>query len=260
MLITLTTDFGYRDPFVGIMKGVIAGINANARVIDLSHDIPPQDIMAGALVLRHSVPYFPRGAIHVAVIDPGVGSARRPLLVECDGNYFVGPDNGVLSLALAGKQPTRIIHLSNSTYHLQPVRATFHGRDIFAPVAAYLSLGIADVAFGEPVETFVRLNLPEVSRTARGLVGEILYIDRFGNLFTNICARDLTGLTADNLVISLRDTTIRGLVSNYAAAADGEFVALINSWGLLEIAVYKGNAERRATAKVGDKVTLSSAE
>jgi hypothetical protein len=242
------------------MKGVIAGINANARVIDLSHDIPPQDIMAGALVLRHSVPYFPRGAIHVAVIDPGVGSARRPLLVECDGNYFVGPDNGVLSLALAGKQPTRIIHLSNSTYHLQPVRATFHGRDIFAPVAAYLSLGIADVAFGEPVETFVRLNLPEVSRTARGLVGEILYIDRFGNLFTNICARDLTGLTADNLVISLRDTTIRGLVSNYAAAADGEFVALINSWGLLEIAVYKGNAERRATAKVGDKVTLSSAE
>ena len=260
MLITLTTDFGYRDPFVGIMKGVIAGINANARVIDLSHDIPPQDIMAGALVLRHSVPYFPRGAIHVAVIDPGVGSARRPLLVECDGNYFVGPDNGVLSLALAGKQPTRIIHLSNSTYHLQTVRATFHGRDIFAPVAAYLSLGIADVAFGEPVETFVRLNLPEVSRTARGLVGEILYIDRFGNLFTNICARDLTGLTADNLVISLRDTTIRGLVSNYAAAADGEFVALINSWGLLEIAVYKGNAERRATAKVGDKVTLSSAE
>jgi S-adenosylmethionine hydrolase len=140
------------------------------------------------------------------------------------------------------------------------VRATFHGRDIFAPVAAYLSLGIADVGFGEPVETFVRLNLPEVSRTARGLVGEILYIDRFGNLFTNICARDLTGLTADNLVISLRDTTIRGLVSNYAAAADGEFVALINSWGLLEIAVYKGNAERRATAKVGDKVTLSSAE
>ena len=260
MLITLTTDFGYRDPFVGIMKGVIAGINANARVIDLSHDIPPQDIMAGALVLRHSVPYFPRGAIHVAVIDPGVGSARRPLLVECDGNYFVGPDNGVLSLALAGKQPTRFTHLSNSAYHLQPVSATFHGRDIFAPVAAYLSLGVAAVAFGDPVDGFLRLKLPEALRAGRRICGEILYIDSFGNLFTNISERDLTGLTADNLVISLRDATIRGLVSNYAAAADGEFVALINSWGLLEIAVYKGSAERRATAKVGDKVTLSSAE
>jgi S-adenosylmethionine hydrolase len=260
MLITLTTDFGYRDPFVGIMKGVIAGINPNARVIDLSHDIPPQDIMAGALTLRHSVPYFPRGTIHVAVIDPSVGSARRPLLIECNGNYFVGPDNGVLSLALEGQQPQRIIHLSNSTYHLQPASATFHGRDIFAPVAAYLSLGIAAVAFGEPVETFVRLNLPEVSRTARGLVGEILYIDRFGNLFTNICARDLPGLASEKLAISMDNVAIRGLVSNYAAVADGEFVALINSWGLLEIAVYKGNAERRATAKVGDKVTLSTAE
>ncbi len=260
MLITLTTDFGYRDPFVGIMKGVIAGIDPNARVIDLSHDIPPQDIMAGALVLRHSVRYFPRGAIHLAVIDPGVGSARRPLLIECNGNYFVGPDNGVLSLALEGQQPQRIIHLSNSTYHLQLMSATFHGRDIFAPVAAYLSLGVAAVAFGEPVETFVRLNLPEVSRTARGLVGEILYIDRFGNLFTNICARDLRGLATEKLAISLDNVAIRGLVSNYAAVADGEFVALINSWGLLEIAVYKGNAERRATAKVGDKVTLSTAE
>ena len=260
MLITLTTDFGYRDPFVGIMKGVIAGINPNARVIDLSHDIPPQDVMAGALVLRHSVSYFPRGTIHVAVIDPGVGSARQPLLLECDGNYFVGPDNGVLSLALESQQPQRIIHLSNSTYHLQPVSATFHGRDIFAPVAAYLSLGVAGVAFGDSVESFVRLKLPEPERAPRRICGEILYIDSFGNLFTNISERDLTGLTADNLVISLRDATIRGLVSNYAAAADGEFVALINSWGLLEIAVYKGSAERRATAKVGDKVTLSSAE
>ena len=260
MLITLTTDFGYRDPFVGIMKGVIVGINGNARVIDLSHNIPPQDIMAGALMLRHSVPYFPAGTIHVAVIDPSVGSARRPLLIECDGNYFVGPDNGVLSLALEGQQPQRIIHLSNATYHLQPVSATFHGRDIFAPVAAYLSLGVAAVAFGEPVETFVRLHLPEASRTARGLVGEILYIDRFGNLFTNISAPDLRGLSTEKLAISMGNVAIRGLASTYAAAADGEFVALINSWGFLEIAVYKGSAERRATAKVGDTVTISSAE
>ena len=134
--------------------------------------------------------------------------------------------------------------------------ATFHGRDIFAPVAAYLSLGVAAVAFGDPVDGFLRLKLPEALRAARRICGEILYIDSFGNLFTNISERDLTGLTADNLVISLRDATIRGLVSNYAAAADGEFVALINSWGLLEIAVYKGSAERRTGAKVGDKVGI----
>ncbi len=256
MLITLTTDFGYRDPFVGIMKGVIAGINANARVIDLSHDIPPQDIMAGALVLRHSVPYFPRGTIHVAVIDPGVGGARRPLLIECDGNYFVGPDNGVLSLALAGKPPARITHLSNSAYHLQPVSTTFHGRDIFAPVAAYLSLGVAAVAFGDPVDGFLRLKLPEALRAGRRICGEILYIDSFGNLFTNISERDLTGLTADKMVISLRDATIRGLASHYAAAAEGELVALVNSWGFLEIALYKGSARQRTAAQIGDKVEV----
>src|SRR5574341_2016219 len=146
MLITLTTDFGYSDPFVGIMKGVIARINPNAQVIDLSHGIPPQDIMAGALVLRHSVSYFPRGAVHVAIVDPGVGGARRPLLIECDGSYFVGPDNGLLSLALEDKQPARIVELSNPSYHLQSASKTFHGRDIFAPVAAYLSLGIAAAA------------------------------------------------------------------------------------------------------------------
>jgi S-adenosylmethionine hydrolase len=256
MLITLTTDFGHHDPFVGIMKGVIAGINPNARVIDLSHDIPPQDVMAGALVLRHSVPYFPAGTIYVAVIDPGVGSARRPLLIECDGNYLVGPDNGVLSLALANKQPARLIHLSNSTYHLQPVSATFHGRDIFAPVAGYLSLGISAPAFGETVENFVQLKIPPIERLAHRIIGEILYIDGFGNLFTNISERDLRGLTRDKMVVSLRDATIRGLASNYAAAVEGELVALVNSWGLLEIALSKGSARQRTAAQIGDKIEL----
>ncbi len=256
MLITLTTDFGHSDPFVGIMKGVIAGINPNARVIDLSHGIPPQDIRAGALVLRHSVSYFPRGTVHVAVIDPGVGGARRSLLIECDGSYFVGPDNGVLSLALDGKQPARIVHLSNSTYHLQPTSGTFHGRDVFAPVAAYLSLGVATVAFGESVESIVQLKLPEPLRESRRINGEVVYIDGFGNLFTNISERDLTGLPSDQLMISLGDVTIRSLSSNYAAVAQGELLALINSWGLVEIAAYKDNARRRLAAKIGDKVEI----
>src|SRR5574341_1419952 len=225
MLITLTTDFGYRDPFVGIMKGVIAGINANARVIDLSHDIPPQDIMAGALVLRHSVPYFPRGTIHVAVIDPGVGGARRPLLIECDGNNFVGPDNGVLSLALAGKPPARIIHLSNSTYHSQPVSATFHGRDIFAPVAAYLSLGAEPDRFGHPIADYVRLTLPRPSQCgARSIKGEILHIDRFGNLVTNIAREDLERLASGGPITALQ-VEIAGhtlpIVTYYTQVAPG---------------------------------------
>jgi len=256
MLITLTTDFGSSDPFVGIMKGVIAGINPNARVIDLCHAVPPHNVLLGALMLRHSVSYFPRGTIHVAVVDPGVGGARGPLLIESDGSYFVGPDNGVLSLALADKQPARIVHLSNPSYHLQPVSATFHGRDIFAPVAAYLALGVAAPAFGESVADFARLKLPKVGRNARGLSGEVLYIDHFGNLFTNICERDLTGRTGDQPVVSVGGVAIRGLASNYAAAVEGEFVALINSWGVLEIAAYKDSAERRAAAKIGDKVEL----
>ena len=256
MLITLTTDFGYSDSFVGIMKGVIARINPGARVIDVSHGIPPQDVLAGALILRHSVSYFPRGTIHVAVVDPSVGGARRPLLIESDGSYFVGPDNGVLSLALENQQPSRIIHLSNATYHLQPTRATFHGCDIFAPVAAYLSLSIVPAAFGETVESFVRLKVPEAARTGQEIQGEILYIDSFGNLFTNIGERDLTALAGNKPVIYLSDVTVRGLAPNYAAVAEGEFVALINSWGLLEIALYKDSAERRTAAKIGDKVRV----
>jgi S-adenosylmethionine hydrolase len=170
MLITLTTDFGYRDPFVGIMKGVIAGINANARVIDLSHDIPPQDIIAGALMLRHSVPYFPRGTIHVAVIDPGVGSARRPLLVECDGNYFVGPDNGVCPRC--GRPPASF---TCQYRHLQ-LRRDFCGRDIFAPAAAY-SLGRRRYSTRGPFSATQRSRLC----ARRGGSAVDTPIDSFGN-------------------------------------------------------------------------------
>ena len=160
-LITLTTDFGYKDPFVGIMKGVLVGINPDCRIIDLSHEVPPQDPMAGALVLRCSAPYFPKGTIHVVVVDPGVGTNRRPLLIESEGHFFIGPDNGVLSFALEGKEVGQIIELSNGIYHLKPTSTTFHGRDIFAPVAAYLSLGIPAQDFGTRVKDFTRLLGPK---------------------------------------------------------------------------------------------------
>jgi S-adenosylmethionine hydrolase len=259
MLITLTTDFGYHDSFVGIMKGVIAGINPQAHVIDITHEIPPQGILAGALTLRHSIRYFPRGSIHVAIIDPGVGSARRPLLIEWDGVYFIGPDNGVLSLAVQNIEPTHIVHLSNPAYHLKRTSTTFHGRDIFAPAAAHLSLGVPAAAFGEPLANIVRVSLPEIARKKRRLEGEIVYIDHFGNLFTNIREHDLTGLPRNKLDIVVRAVTIHGLSQNYASAGVGEFLAVVNSWDMLEIAVYKDNAQKRIGAKIGDKVEIALA-
>jgi S-adenosyl-L-methionine hydrolase (adenosine-forming) len=257
MLITLTTDFGYTDPFVGIMKGVICGINPQARLVDLSHGIPAQNIMAAALVLRHSAQYFPRGTIHTVVVDPGVGSARRPLLVELEGSYFIGPDNGVLSLVMEAKTPTRIVHLSNPSYQLQPTSATFHGRDIFAPTAAYLSRGIAPEAFGETTDDFVKLIWPTVLKLETAISGEIVYIDSFGNLFTNIGADDLKGLPGHRLRITLRDLSILGLAANYTAVEQDKYVALVNSWGLLEIAIYKGSAQKHSGAIIGDKVQIS---
>lgn len=257
MIITLTTDFGYKDPFVGIMKGVIAGISPQAQVVDLSHGIPPQDVMAGALVLRHSVCYFPRGTIHVAVVDPGVGSARRPLLIDSNGQYLIGPDNGVLSLALNDKRAHRVVQLSNPVYHLRPTSATFHGRDIFAPVAAYLSLGINAAAFGEAIDDFIRLTWPAVTKSAQSIEGEIIYIDGFGNLYTNIQERELATFPQPDLTVAMGDVAIHGLARNYDAGANGRFIALVNSWGLLEIALYKDSAARRCEAKIGDKVRVA---
>jgi S-adenosylmethionine hydrolase len=256
MLITLTTDFGQKDSFAGIMKGVIAGIDPQAQVVDLTHGIPPQDILAGALTLRHAVRYFPRGSIHVTVVDPGVGGARRPLLIESDGNYFIGPDNGVLSLAVENIAPTHMVHLSNPAYQLQPTGATFHGRDIFAPAAAHLSLGVSPTAFGETLDQFVKLAIPQVARQDRRIEGEIVYIDGFGNLFTNVLEHDLTGFPGDRLDIAVRTATIHGLSRNYASAREGELVAVLNSWDMVEIAAYKDNAQQRIGAKIGDKVEI----
>ena len=257
MLITLTTDFGYTDPFVGIMKGVIYGINPQAQVVDLSHGIPAQNIVAAALVLRQSVRYFPPGTIHVAVVDPGVGSTRRPLLIEFEESYFIGPDNGVLSLVMEEKTPGRIIRLSNPAYQLQPTSTTFHGRDIFAPAAAYLSRGVAPEAFGETIKDFARLAWPAVIKTGTTMKGEIVYIDGFGNLFTSIGANDLKKVREHKLRITLRDVSILGLAANYAAVEQDKYLALINSWGLLEIAVYKGSAQKCSGAMIGDKVEVT---
>jgi S-adenosylmethionine hydrolase len=257
-LITLTTDFGYKDPFVGVMKGVVLGINPAARVVDLTHGIPPQDIRAGALALRYSTPFFPPGTIHVAVVDPGVGTERRPILIETEDTFFVGPDNGVLSLALQGKTVKQVIELTNESYHLKPKSATFHGRDIFAPVAAHLSLGVRARDFGPALENCQRLEWPEVIKNAGEVRGEVIYVDNFGNLITNVRERDLQALPREKLAISLADLTIRGIARNYAGAAEG-YAALINSWGLLEIVCFNGHADQRSGADIGDPVHIRAA-
>ena len=209
--------------------------------------------MAAALLIRHSVNYFPQKTVHVAVVDPGVGGARRPLLIEAAGNYFVGPDNGVLSLAF-DEDPLHIIHLTNTAYHRQPLSKTFHGRDIFAPVAAHLSLGADPASCGDPIDDdFVRIGWPAVTLSEQGLEGEIVYIDGFGNLCTNIGAPDLQMFQRNKLVFNVGGIVVQRLATHYAARGAGGWVALINSWGLVEIALYQGSAEESCHARVGTK-------
>ena len=257
-LITLTTDFGYKDPFAGIMKGVIFGIHPLARIVDLTHGVAPQDIRGAALALAYAAPYFPPATVHVAVVDPGVGTERRPILIEAEGNLFVGPNNGVLGLAVEGKKIERVVELKNESYQLKPRSATFHGRDVFAPAAAYLSLGVPARDFGPEVENYARIQWPVVIRADGEVRGEIVYIDNFGNLITNVRERDLESLPREKLVISFADLTLRGLAANYAEAKDG-YAAVINSWGLLEISCFNGHADQRSGADIGDPVHIRAA-
>ena len=257
-IITLLTDFGSRDAFVGIMKGVMLGINPSVSFVDLSHDIPPQDILAGALVLRSAVPFFPAGTIHVAVIDPGVGSKRRALLVETPEAFFVGPDNGLLSLAAPASAATRVIHLTNEEYFLLPRSQTFHGRDVFAPVAAHLSRGVSPKQFGDSISTMECLPQPRVELRPNGLTGSVIYVDHFGNVVTNITAGDLRPFSMNSLLVSMDTMQIHGVVPSYAAVEIGAPAAVINSWGLLEIAVRNGSAAQQFNLGVGHPIILIS--
>ena len=259
-IITLTTDFGYRDPFVGIMKGVAAAINPAATVVDLTHGVPPQDVTAGALALASAVDYFPDGTVHVAVVDPGVGGDRRPIAIETDQACYVGPDNGLMSLAAGRQRLIRVIHLSNPDYRLQSVSTTFHGRDIFAPAAAHISAGVRPERLGERLDSFQVLDIPDPETLADGrLAGEVIYVDGFGNLTTNIRREDLVRLDPDSLTVGIGDTVIRGLSANYASAGGGNYLAVVNSWGRLEISRCDGSARTGLGAVVGDRVVLGAA-
>jgi len=255
-LITLTTDFGHKDPFAGIMKGVILGINPNARIVDLSHSIPAQDLTAGALVLSGSATFFPEGTIHVAVVDPGVGSERRTLAIESAGQFFVGPDNGIFTLALKGKEIGELVELSNDYYHIKPTSKTFHGRDIFAPVAAHLSLGVPVQKLGNTVKDYYRLDWPETIKAEGVIQGKVVYIDSFGNLITNIYEHDLKTFPSEDIIVTLGDLRIHGITPSYVHSEKGGYIALINSWGLLEVSLFKRNAQLSCGAKIGEKVYI----
>ncbi len=259
-LITLATDFGTRDAFVGVMKGVIAGRAPGVPVIDLTHGIPPQDVLAGALVLEHAVPYFPPGTIHVGVVDPGVGSARRPLCVETATPVLVGPDNGLLSLAAPVETVRRIIHLTEARFFLAPRSHSFHGRDIFAPVAAALATGTDPGALGPMVPDMARLTLPLVRAVGGRIRGEVIYVDGFGNLVTNVPETLLTGFPHAGVSITIGDARLRGIAACYAAVAPGDAVAVVNSWGLVEIAVREGSACAELSAGVGTPVGIETPE
>ncbi len=258
-IITLTTDFGTSDGFVGTIKGVILSINPQATIVDISHDIAPQDVEQGAFVLAAAARYFPQNAIHLVVIDPGVGSERRPIAIQRADTIYIAPDNGVLSLAISNFQPPiSVVHLSRPQYWLPNVSNTFHGRDIFAPCAAHLSLGVPLEALGEPITDWVKLQYILPSRREDGaIVGRVAHIDRFGNVVTSISEDMLQGMNHQRLVIEISGKRVSGLKRTYADGAAGELVALINSGWLLEIAQREGNAAKTLGVKLGDEVVVA---
>ena len=272
-LLIFTTDFGLADSYAAVMKGVALRINPRLRLFDLTHQIAPQNIAQGAFVLGASCRYFPAGAIHVAVVDPGVGTARRPILVLTPHAAFVAPDNGLLTRALAEYLPNppqqpgmaplppevRAFHLDNPDYWLHPVSDTFHGRDIFTPAAAHLSRGVAPESLGRPINDLVWLPAPQPRANAESISGEIVYCDTYGNLISNIPASLLENRRIRE--IRIRGRIIRRLSRTFLDhdAAPENLIALIGSHGCLEIAVPNGSAAAALPAAPGEPLTITFA-
>ena len=254
-IITLTTDFGTASPFVAAMKGVILSINPAARIIDLSHDIPPFDIRHVSFFLAEALPYFPPGTLHVVVVDPEVGTSRAVLHVCVAGQRLLVPDNGCWTLLAEGhSRPLHVIRLAEPRFWRPIVSATFHGRDIFAPVAAYLSLGINPAELGPTVADWRELDWPTPARHADNICGEVIFVDHFGNLITNISGAALAAVSAKARVTIAGTETRR--VRAYTDAPNGTLVSLVSSSGLLEVAEVQGNAARRLAKGVGAAVRV----
>ena len=259
-IITLTTDFGISDAYVGVMKGVILGVNPNVQVVDITHAVPPQDIHEAAFLIHAAYRYFPKGTIHIIVVDPGVGSSRRAIVRQTDQASFVCPDNGILTYLLQemesnGEVRERAVVIQNRAYCLPEVSQTFHGRDIFAPVAAHLSLGVPLDDIGPSAQNLVRLPIPRVEVSGDKLTGQIVKIDNFGNAITNISKLALAG-DAAGYEITVDSTRLTRINQTYAESEAGKPLAIIGSFGMLEIAVNGGSAERRLGLKRGKTVVI----
>lgn len=242
-IITLTTDFGLSDPYVAMMKGVILTINPKVEMVDITHRIRVGDIQQAAEVLRDTSDYFPGGTVHLVVVDPGVGSKRRPIAIHNGSHFFSGPDNGVFSLIIRDDPPAAIVHLTEDRYFRPQVTETFHGRDLFAPVAAHLSLGVPVEEMGPVIHDPVRQEFPAPRREEGVLVGRIVHVDHFGNCITNIPENTLKRfLQSDCPVIELGALRMDGMQKTYSDVDEGRPLALINSSGRLEIAVNMGRA------------------
>ena len=269
-LLVFTTDFGLADSYAGVMKGVALGINPRLRLLDLSHQVPPQNILHGAFVLGTSYRYFPAHAIHVAVVDPGVGTDRRPILLQTPHGAFVAPDNGTLSMvvteyadapgaaadSISVPPALRAWHLTNSDYWLQPLSHTFHGRDVFTPVAAHLSLGEPPENLGEPISTLRYRNLPQPQVEADRIRGEVIYVDHFGNLVSSIPGAVIAG--RDVVDVRIRGRIIDRLSETFLDGPPSSgLVALLGSHGYLEVAVPQGNAAEALSVRAGEPVSVT---
>jgi S-adenosylmethionine hydrolase len=256
-IITLTTDFGLSDHFVGVMKGVILGIQPAAEVIDISHGVEPYAIADGAFTIAQAYRYFPKKTIHVVVVDPGVGSARRPLLAEMAGQFFVAPDNGVLSMIFAREQP-KVRHITNESYFLQPVSRTFHGRDVFSPVAAHLAAGVTPAKFGKRIEDYLRASFDQPRHTGKNTwAGTILKADRFGNLVTNFHIDQFPDISTQAFSLKAGPRAITRLALTFSECAAGDLFAIVGSSGYLELAVNQRSAAKALGCGAGTPVELT---
>jgi len=257
-IITLLTDFGLRDPYVASMKGVILSINPQCILVDITHQVSPYDIKEGAFILAQAYSTFPKGTIHLSVVDPGVGSPRKPILFVTKNYFFIGPDNGLFAFALKREKLKKVIALGKMAFFLPEVSPTFHGRDLFAPVAAHLSFGIAPESFGRVIKSWNEISFPEPVLRQEKLIGEVVHIDTFGNLVCNIDYKSLLQFSKGRpFVIKIGKRTMRGLKQGYWKGRKNEPMALIGSGGFLEISVRERNAQKLFDVKKGDKITVS---
>ena len=261
-VISLMTDFGIKDGNVGVMKGVIWGICPSAQISDLSHLIAAQNVPEAALILARSVPYFPEKSVHVVVVDPGVGTTRRPMAARLGNQYYVGPDNGTITqlLEYAEKQgwDCEFVHLTKPQFWLATVTYVFHGCDIFSPVAAHLASGVPLSQLGIPFDDPVRLNLPKPQKTSTGWQGQIIHIDHFGNLASNIRIENLGDITSsmNKFHINICGAQIDGLVNTFGEKAVGDLIALMGSTGNLIVSVVNGSASARLGVIVGNLIEV----